>query len=56
MLQCGALYVQKDDILPLVLYIGTGLSDNWFLRYKQNRFENQILKFLYKGLCSVQEN
>ena len=56
MLQCGALYVQKGDVLPFVLHTVTGLSDKWFLRYRRNRFEKQILKFLYNGLCTVQEN
>ena len=43
-------------LLPFVLHIETCQRDKRFLRYLQNYFENRILKFLYIGLCTNQEN
>ena len=49
MLQLYALY-------GFVLHIETCRRDKRFRRYLQNHFENRILKFLYFGLCTIQEN
>ena len=48
LLQFYALYGQRKEV---VLHI-----DKRFQRYLQNHFENRILKFLYFGLCTIQEN
>ena len=44
------LNVQKGDVILFVLHIGTGLSDKWLRRYRQNRFTTRILKFSFNGI------
>ena len=50
MLQFYALYEQWQDVLPYVLHIGTGLSDERFPRYSGSGFDYQIL---YKTILKV---
>lgn len=54
LLQCGALYVQKADVLPFVLHIGMGLSDKWFPRLEIRLYTPHVPHFALTGAHTCQ--